>query len=274
MRPLSRTEAQISAGGDRSSAVPLLRLMDVAVRFGGQRDVLAQVSLTVHTGEFVTLLGPSGCGKSTLLNLTAGTLRPRKGDVIFDGEPVVSINRGVGYVTQEDTMLPWLSLAANVGLPLRMRRVPKPDIAASVNKLLVAFSLDGAASLYPSQLSGGMKKRGLLARALIYQPRLLLMDEPFAALDAQLRAQLQAELRRVVRDTGVAVLFVTHDLEEAALLSDRVVVIGGAPGRIIDEIAVDLRAERDAEALRFDDGFRDICRTLQHALRRARSSAQ
>jgi NitT/TauT family transport system ATP-binding protein len=115
-----------------------------------------------------------------------------------------------------------------------------------------------------------MKKRGLLARALIYQPRLLLMDEPFAALDAQLRAQLQRDLRRVVSETGTAVLFVTHDLEEAALLSDRVVVIGGSPGHVIDEIPIDLGQERDAETLRFDDRFRDLCRVLQHALRRAR----
>ena len=118
-----------------------------------------------------------------------------------------------------------------------------------------------------------MKKRGLLARALIYQPRLLLMDEPFAALDAQLRTQLQTELRRVVRDTGIAVVFVTHDLEEAALLSDRVVVIGGAPGRIIDEIPIDLGPDRDAETLRFDAGFRDTCQVLQKSLRRARGGA-
>jgi NitT/TauT family transport system ATP-binding protein len=167
-------------------------------------------------------------------------------------------------------MLPWLSLAANVGLPLRMRRVPRSEIGVRAMELLTSFGLESAASLYPAQLSGGMKKRGLLARALIYQPRLLLMDEPFAALDAQLRVQLQGELRRVVRDTGIAVLFVTHDIEEAALLSDRVVVIGGAPGRVIDEIPIDLGPDRDPEALRFDDTFRDICRALQHSLRRAR----
>jgi NitT/TauT family transport system ATP-binding protein len=136
--------------------------------------------------------------------------------------------------------------------------------------LLTSFGLGNAATLYPAQLSGGMKKRGLLARALIYQPRLLLMDEPFAALDAQMRAQLQSELRRVVLESGVAVLFVTHDIEEAALLSDRVVVIGGTPGRVTDEVVIGLGQERDAEALRFDDQFRDIGRTLQQSLRRAR----
>jgi NitT/TauT family transport system ATP-binding protein len=139
-----------------------------------------------------------------------------------------------------------------------------------VMALLTAFGLDHAAHLHPAQLSGGMKKRGLVARALIYQPRLLLMDEPFAALDAQLRAQLQKELRRVVSETGIAVLFVTHDLEEAALLSDRVVVIGGSPGHVIDALPIDLGPERDAELLRYDDTFRDLCRTLQHALLRAR----
>jgi NitT/TauT family transport system ATP-binding protein len=248
----------------------LLCVEDVTVRFGGARDVLSRMSLTVRAGEFVTLLGPSGCGKSTLLNLTAGTLRPRQGTVTFDGQPVTSVNRNVGYVTQEDTMLPWLTLAANVGLPLRMRRVPRTEARERAMALLTSFGLGNAATLYPAQLSGGMKKRGLLARALIYQPRLLLMDEPFAALDAQMRAQLQSELRRVVLETGVAVLFVTHDIEEAALLSDRVVVIGGTPGCVTDEVVIGLGPERDAEALRFDDQFRDIGRTLQQSLRRAR----
>jgi NitT/TauT family transport system ATP-binding protein len=248
----------------------LLHIEDVAVRFGGARDVLTRLSLEVRAGEFVTLLGPSGCGKSTLLNLTAGTLRPRQGSVTFDGQPVTSVNRNVGYVTQEDTMLPWLTLAANVALPLRMRRVARVEVRERSLALLTSFGLTNAAALYPAQLSGGMKKRGLLARALIYQPRLLLMDEPFAALDAQLRAQLQTELRRVVMETGVAVLFVTHDLEEAALLSDRVVVIGGTPGRVIAEVAIGLGPERDAETLRFDERFRDIGRTLQQSLQRAR----
>jgi NitT/TauT family transport system ATP-binding protein len=270
MLQLKRSDARAEA---EAPPAPLLRITDVAVRFSGPRDVLTHTSLTVNAGEFVTLLGPSGCGKSTLLNLTAGTLRPRQGTIDFDGQTVTSVNRNVGYVTQDDTLLPWLSLAANVGLPLRMRRRPRTEIAARVTQLLSSFGLGSAASLYPAQLSGGMKKRALLARALIYEPRLLLMDEPFAALDAQLRAQLQSELRRVVRDTGIAVVFVTHDIEEAALLSDRVVVIGGAPGRIIDDIAIDLGADRDAEALRYDSEFRDICQVLQKSLQRARGGA-
>ena len=183
----------------QSTSEPLLRIEQVAVRFGGGRDVLADVSVAVRAGEFVSLLGPSGCGKSTLLNLTAGTLRARQGKIIFDSKAVTTINRDVGYVTQEDTMLPWLTLAANVGLPLRMRGVKRDEIEDRVAALLKRFSLEGAAHLYPSQLSGGMKKRGLFSRALIYQPRLLLMDEPFAALDAQMRTQLQVEFRRVVR---------------------------------------------------------------------------
>lgn len=237
----------------------------------GAVEVLKDVSLDIADGEFLTLLGPSGCGKSTLLNLTAGTLRPREGQIIFDGHPVTTINRDVGYVTQEDTMLPWLTLAANVGLPLKMRRVKRDEIRDRVMALLQRFSLDKAAHLYPSQLSGGMKKRGLFARALIYEPRLLLMDEPFAALDAQMRAQLQVEFRRVVRETGSAALFVTHDIEEAALVSDRVVVLGGGPpAGVVAEITIDLGANRDAETLRFDAAFRDIGRTLQDALRKAR----
>jgi NitT/TauT family transport system ATP-binding protein len=270
MGTLKKDDNDMALMATNSSDLPLLQLSDVAVHFNGPGDVLAQTSLTVRAGEFVTLLGPSGCGKSTLLNLTAGTLRPRQGKVQFEGRTVTSVNRNVGYVTQEDTMLPWLSLAANVGLPLRMRGVRRSETAARVAELLTLFGLDAAAASYPSQLSGGMKKRGLLARALIYQPRLLLMDEPFAALDAQLRERLQIELRRVVHTTGVAVLFVTHDLEEAALLSDRVVVIGGTPGRVIDDIRITLEADRDSESLRYDDAFRDICRTLHRSLQRAR----
>jgi NitT/TauT family transport system ATP-binding protein len=253
----------------KSSVPSLLCIDNAAVGFSETQDVLANMSLTVREGEFVTLLGASGCGKSTLLNLTAGTLRARRGTITFDGKPVTSVNRSVGYVTQEDTMLPWLTLAANVGLPLRMRQIRRAEAKERAMDLLSSFGLANAAALYPSQLSGGMKKRGLLARALIYQPRLLLMDEPFAALDAQMRTQLQTELRRVVSDTGIAVLFVTHDLEEAALLSDRVLVIGGSPGQVTDEITIGLPPERDAETLRFDDTFRDICLVLHQSLHRS-----
>jgi NitT/TauT family transport system ATP-binding protein len=262
---------EVSSSG---AADPLLRFENVSVGFGAARDVLSRLSLSIEAGEFVTLLGPSGCGKSTLLNLTAGTLKPRQGTIYFANKSVTSINRDVGYVTQEDTMLPWLSLLANVALPLRMRRQPRTVVRDQAMALLTSFGLDHAAGLYPAQLSGGMKKRGLLARALIYKPRLLLMDEPFAALDAQMRSQLQKELLRVVRETKVAVLFVTHDIEEAALLSDRVVVLGGVPGRVIAEHRIDLGPERDPEVLRFDDTFRDIGRTLQQSLRRARGELQ
>jgi NitT/TauT family transport system ATP-binding protein len=252
----------------------LLNIDNVSVSFTGTNDVLAEASLAVRAGEFVSLLGPSGCGKSTLLNLTAGTLKPRKGSIQFNSVPVTAINQNVGYVTQEDTMLPWLSLLANVALPLRMRRLPGAVVRERAMDLLRKFHLEAAANLYPAQLSGGMKKRGLLARALIYEPRLLLMDEPFAALDSQLRTELQTELRRVVNETGVAVLFVTHDIEEAALLSDRVVVIGGVPGRIIDDVAIELGTERDAEILRFEDNFRNIGKQLLTSLRRARGEVQ
>jgi NitT/TauT family transport system ATP-binding protein len=270
MAQLKLTEAISSQDHAAAAVMPLLQINDVAVSFSGDRDVLADTSLTLMPGEFVTLLGPSGCGKSTLLNLTAGTLRPRAGTINFNGQPVNGINRKVGYVTQEDTMLPWLTLAGNVGLPLRMRGMKRNVVRDRVMELLNGFGLSHAANLHPAQLSGGMKKRGLLARALIYEPPLLLMDEPFAALDAQMRTQLQAELLRVVRTSGVAVIFVTHDIEEAALLADRVVVIGGSPGHITDEIVISLDRDRDPEALRFDDGFRDIAKRLQTALVRAK----
>src|SRR5690606_8270403 len=188
----------------------------MAVGFGDRPDVLAGVDLRVGAGEFVALLGPSGCGKSTILNTAAGLLRPRRGEVLFDGRPVTGVNTSVGYMTQDDTLLPWRTVAANVALPLRMRRFPKQRIQEEVARYLAFLDLEHAAGLYPAQLSGGMRRRALLARSMIYDPALLLMDEPFAALDAQMRQQLHADLRRAVRSTEQTVLFVTHDLTEAA----------------------------------------------------------
>ncbi len=225
----------------------------MAVGFGDRPDVLADVDLKVHAGEFVALLGPSGCGKSTILNLAAG----------------------LGYMTQDDTLLPWRTVAANVALPLRMRKVPKQRIQQEVSRYLAFLDLQHAAGLYPAQLSGGMRRRALLARSMIYDPELLLMDEPFAALDAQMRQQLHADLRRAVHSTQQTVLFVTHDLTEAAVLADRVLVIGGGPpGGVVAEFTIPFGAERDPATLPYEDGFARIQQELQEALTRARVPKQ
>ncbi len=247
----------------------------MAVGFGDRPDVLADVDLKVHAGEFVALLGPSGCGKSTILNLAAGLLRSRRGEVLFDGRPITGVNTSVGYMTQDDTLLPWRTVAANVALPLRMRKVPKQRIQQEVSRYLAFLDLQHAAGLYPAQLSGGMRRRALLARSMIYDPELLLMDEPFAALDAQMRQQLHADLRRAVHSTQQTVLFVTHDLTEAAVLADRVLVIGGGPpGGVVAEFTIPFGAERDPATLPYEDGFARIQQELQEALTRARVPKQ
>jgi NitT/TauT family transport system ATP-binding protein len=262
MLRLKRRDADVVDG---ATDWPLVRLDNIAVRFDATADVLADASLSVHGGEFVTLLGPSGCGKSTLLNVTAGTVRPRHGTVHFDGRPVTGVNRNVGYVTQEDTMLPWLSLAANVGLPLRMRRMSRAVVKARVTELLTSFGLEHAAARYPAQLSGGMKKRGLLARAMIYEPRLLLMDEPFAALDEITRFRLNNDLLALWRKLHKTVIFVTHSVFESVYLSQRVIVMTARPGRISAEFRISATEPR-GEEFRTSAEYAGFCRQVSNAL--------
>lgn len=248
----------------------LLQIEDLAVGFGDAPDVLRGANLTVTSGEFVTVIGPSGCGKSTIMNAVAGLLPARKGRVLFRGTPVESINTEVGYMTQGDTLLPWRTVSDNMAMPLRLRKHPKTEVRSRVAQMLELMDLTEAADKYPAQLSGGMKRRALLGRSMIYRPDLLLMDEPFAALDAQLRTQLHAELRQSVTRTGQAVVFITHDIYEAVLLSDRVVVLGGTPASPIAEIAIPFGAERDVTSLRFSDEFVQLEREVHDHLQRAR----
>lgn len=250
---------------------PIFSVRNLGIGFGDRPDVLADATMDVVRGEFVSLLGPSGCGKTTILNLAAGLLTPRRGEVSFDGREISGVNTAVGYMTQDDTLLPWRTVASNIGLPLRMRKVPAEEVRAKVRSYLELLDLSHAANLFPGQLSGGMRRRALLARSMIYEPTLLLMDEPFAALDAQMRHQMHVELRRTVKSLGQTVLFVTHDLNEAAILSDRVLVVGGGPpGRIIAEVAVPFGDDRDLESLPFDDEFLALERTLHSTLATAR----
>ncbi|MEV4139048.1 ABC transporter ATP-binding protein [Dactylosporangium sp. NPDC049742] len=252
----------------------IFEVQDLAIGFGERDDILHGVDLTIERGEFLTLLGPSGCGKTTILNLAAGLLRPRAGHVRFAGEPINGVNRNVGYMTQDDTLLPWQTVQANIGLPLRMRKVPKAEIARRVGRYLEILDLEHAANLLPGQLSGGMRRRALLARSMIYEPKLLLMDEPFAALDAQMRHQMHIELRETVKRAGQTVMFVTHDITEAAKISDRVLIVGGGPpGGIVAEYRLPFGVERDLDALRFTDEFARVEQELNRGLLDARSKA-
>jgi putative spermidine/putrescine transport system ATP-binding protein len=209
-----------------------VRLDGVSKRFG-EVTALHESSLAVRRGELMTLLGPSGCGKTTLLNLVAGFLAPDSGEIVIDGRRVTTVpthRREIGMMFQSYALFPHMSVAANVGYGLRMRGVAKRQVAAQVEEALALVKLAGLDDRRPSQLSGGQQQRVALARALVIKPKVLLLDEPFSALDRSLRASMQVELKEVQRKLGVTTIFVTHDQTEALSLSDRIAVI--SEGRI------------------------------------------
>jgi NitT/TauT family transport system ATP-binding protein len=228
--------------------------------------VVSDINLAVAPGEIVTLVGPSGCGKSTLLNMTAGLLQPTAGTVLYRGRPIVGLNLNVGYMTQTDHLLPWRTVAQNVMAPLEIRRVPRKQAAERVAALLDRVGLSNFAASYPSQISGGMRKRTALARLLACDTEILLMDEPFGALDAQLRLTLQIELRDLCRRLDKTVLFVTHDVDEAIALGDRCVVFSALPGTIRATLTVPLPVERDIARLRGDEHYIRTCAGLWNLL--------
>ena len=220
------------------------------------------ISLDVRAGSFVTIIGPSGCGKSTLLNMVAGLMKPTAGTVSHRGEPITRVNSTVGYLTQQNNLLPWRSAEDNVALALEIRGVPRRERRERVDRILELVGLQGVRKRYPSQLSGGMQKRVALARTLVYDPDSLLMDEPFGPLDAQLRLVLQRELLSLWERDRTTIMFVTHDLEEAILLADRVVVFGSSPGTIIHVEEIDLDRPRDIVELRGEPAFAAIWERL------------
>ena len=225
---------------------------------GHEVEALTRVDLTVPDGAFVALVGPSGCGKSTLLNMIAGTIAPSAGSIRHDGKTIVDVNTAVGYMTQQESLLPWRTAAENIALPLLLRGRSKEAIAARVDAMLAMVGLKGFAQHFPAELSGGMRKRVALAQVLAYDPSTLLMDEPFGALDAQLKLVMQAELSRIWEATRKSIVFVTHDLGEAIALADRVIVFSGRPGRIKRIRDIDLPRPRDALRIQLDPAFRAL----------------
>jgi len=216
-------------------------------------EALADVSLDVKPGRFVVLVGPSGCGKSTLLMMMAGLREQTSGTILINGKPILKPDPDrVGVVFQEASLFPWLTAEENVEFPLTLRGVAKPDRRAKAQDALKLVGLEGFAKRHPHELSGGMKQRVSIARGLVQDPPVLLMDEPFAALDEQTRMTMGDELLRIWEATGKTVVFVTHSLTEAVYLADEVVVMSARPGRIVDHIHVALPRPRTYEMLSGD----------------------
>jgi NitT/TauT family transport system ATP-binding protein len=211
----------------------------------GALRVLDGLSFEVPRGQFVSVLGPSGCGKSTLLQMAAGLLFPTAGLVTHRGKRIADVNRDVGFVPQQAQLLPWKTLAENVAFPLVLRGVAPAERARRTEAALLRVGLEGFGLHYPYQLSGGMQKRAAIARTLVYAPDVLLMDEPFGALDAQTRMEMQTDLQDIVAAEAATVLFITHDITEAVLLSDRVVILSRRPTRILAQVDLALPRPRN-----------------------------
>lgn len=232
----------------------------------GPVHALGPINLKVLQGEFVAIVGPSGCGKSTLLELLCGLVRPTEGRICFEDRTVDGPSDGIGVVFQQDASFPWLRVRANVEFGLRQRDIAAAERRDKVDAALAFMGLTDFAEAYPAQLSGGMRQRVCIARTLVLEPRLLLLDEPFGALDAQTRLLMGEELLAVWRRTGATAVLITHSLEEAVMLADRVCVMSARPGRIIHEATTGWPSSRDSTVME-DPRFGEITARLWHELR-------
>ncbi|MCU5772511.1 ABC transporter ATP-binding protein [Erwiniaceae bacterium BAC15a-03b] len=251
-----------------------ISLDNVSLRYAARPQpltVLDDISLQIEKGEFVVLLGPSGCGKSTILNLVAGFNTPQSGTVSCAGRPVQKPGPDRGMIFQQPNLFPWLSVLENVTFGPRLQKHHKAQINAEAQGWLQRVGLAGFEHHAPWQLSGGMKQRVALARAWLPGPEVLLLDEPFGALDAQTRMMMQELLRQAWLATQTTLLFVTHDVEEALFLADRIVIMSARPGKIVDEIVLPFGRERDIETLAEQEQYREI---KHHVLHRVRQEAR
>lgn len=236
-------------------------------------EAIRGVDLNIERGEFVCIVGPSGCGKSTLLNLVAGLLDLTSGTGSFEGAPIPQPNTQVGYITQKDNLMPWRTVRRNITLPLELRSVDKSEWNPRADAIAEIVGLTGFRDSYPRELSGGMRKRVTLARTLVYDPDVLLADEPFGALDAQLKLVLAEELLRLWGGENgdvtqsKTVVYVTHDIGEAITLADRVIVMSRRPGRIRLDRSIDLERPRDVYSVRFTPEYTALLAELWDALR-------
>jgi NitT/TauT family transport system ATP-binding protein len=246
-------------------AIPLVRLVNVDKRFSNGTLALTGLNVALHRREFVSLLGPSGCGKSTALRLMSGLIEPSSGTV---ERPTQSEALDLGFVFQEPTLMPWRTVFGNVHLPLRLRGIRKEAARDRVMQALDGVGLAGFADSYPRQLSGGMKMRVSIARALVTQPALLLMDEPFAALDEITRTRLNNDLLALWAAKRLSIAFVTHSVFESVFLSSRIVVMAARPGRVVADIAIDAPYPR-TEEFRTSATYNHYCRVVSAELHRA-----
>ncbi|TCU29292.1 NitT/TauT family transport system ATP-binding protein [Rhizobium azibense] len=247
---------------------PLVAMQSVSKVFSSGTVALSGMSLTVETGEFISLLGPSGCGKSTALRIIAGLGDITSGSI---DRPSSRINAkglpegDIGFVFQEPTLMPWKNVFGNVHLPLKLRGISKAAASDQIMSALATVGLQDFAGAYPRELSGGMKMRVSIARALVTKPKLLLMDEPFAALDEITRQKLNDDVLRLWKETGITVIFVTHSVFESAYLSSRIVVMKARPGRVHADLSLVTSRERDAH-YRTSEEYRRACETVSHSL--------
>ena len=256
---------------EKDAGVPAIELRGVTKRFvspnGKSFTALRDLDLTISPGQFTAIVGPTGCGKSTTLALISGLEAPSSGTVRVFGEPVTAVGRNIGYVFQRDAVFPWKSVLDNVAMGPRFRGVDSKHADIEARQWIARVGLDGFEKYYPHQLSGGMRKRVALAQTLINHPKILLMDEPFSALDVQTRALMENELLDLWASTGSSVVFVTHDLEEAIGLADKVVVITAGPGTIKGTYSVDLPRPRNIAEIRFLPRFIELYEEIWNDLR-------
>jgi NitT/TauT family transport system ATP-binding protein len=250
---------------------PAIELRDATKRFatrtGAAITAVRGLDLTVEPGEFCAVVGPTGCGKSTMLTLVSGLAPPSAGEVLIDGEPVRGINPTVGYVFQSDAVLPWKTVLGNVAAGPLFRGTPKKRAHALARQWIERVGLAGFEDYHPHQLSGGMRKRVALAQSFINQPSILLMDEPFSALDVQTRGLMSDQLLDLWGGSGASVVFVTHDLEEAIALADKVVVMTARPATVKATYAVELARPRAVEEIRLTQEFTSVYREIWESLR-------
>jgi NitT/TauT family transport system ATP-binding protein len=257
---------QVAGGG-----APAIELRDVTKRFrtpsGESYTALRDLTLRVEPGRFCAIVGPTGCGKSTTLSLVSGLEAATTGQTLVDGRPVRGVGEGIGFVFQNDAVFPWKSVLGNVAAGPLFRGVPRREAVARARDWLRRVGLAGFEDRHPHQLSGGMRKRVALAQSLINQPRVLLMDEPFSALDVQTRQIMSDELLRLWELSRPTVLFITHDLEEAIALADEVVVLTAGPGTVKAVFEIDLPRPRTVQEIRFDSRFVQLYQQIWDTLR-------